>query len=166
MELPANFKREIGTLFIASALAILLVAFSTGCSGNGGEQADDGSDAATAAVEATLDRLVVGAPDREGFCDVLSARQLIESFGKRDPLKHCLETAERRGDGLATYEVLEVQQECARVEAVDQRGREALFFMRETNGQWLVHNIEDPSSPTESSEAVCGEVELSETGPE
>jgi hypothetical protein len=144
----------------ATALAFVFLVLASGCGEDGGEQPADERDPDTAEVEATLDR-VVEAPDLRAFCEIQSRRQLTESFGRGDPMERCLQNAERRREAaLATYEVDAVARGCARVLVADGRGREALLYMRDIDGRWLVHDIEDPSTPTEGTDPVCGGMRL------
>jgi hypothetical protein len=144
---------------VVLAAAVLLVGAVAGCSDDGDQQTSEPG-AATLAVETTLDR-VVESSDPAVFCRILSSRQLAESFGASDALARCRENAERRGDGspLRSYEVVEVEGNCARVDIEDQRGRDAVFFMRKTDGRWLVDNIE--MAPISSVVNLCGRVPFS-----
>jgi hypothetical protein len=144
----------------ACAFVAVLLAFAAGCGSDRGGETGDVSDPAAAELEATLDR-AVDAPDTGLFCEILSPRQLTESFGKSDPLERCLERVERRpGADLTTYEIEAVEGECARVLVGTGGGQEALFYMREVEGDWLVNDIEDPSTPTEGRDPVCYRVQL------
>ena len=140
------------------AAALVLVAVVAGCSDED-DQTTGEPDTPSAEIEATLDR-VVESSDPAAVCDILSPRQLTETAGKIDPLTRCREVAERRGEGnpLKSYAVVEVEDGCARVDVDDQRGTEAVFFMRETDGRWLVDNIEVP--PISSEVNLCGRVRL------
>ena len=136
----------------------VLAALVVACRGDGNPPATVESAGSVAEVEAAVDHLLVRAPDRGEMCQVLSPRQLKESFG--GDVRRCEAAVERRsGTGIETYEVAEVGDGCARVEAVDQDQQEAVLFLREIDGRWLVNDIEEPPL-SDSVDPVCGGVRL------